>query len=61
MPDQVVEFVVQGVSLEGKLFRIMANGMRCVVLDVRLEQLEPIGRVAARTKLAEVQRVTSDS
>src|SRR5687768_15471491 len=52
-----------------------ANGVRCVVADARLEQIEPIadgvlinlakdnelqvrdGRVAERTKLAEMQRV----
>jgi hypothetical protein len=54
---------------------ITANGVRCVVVDVRLEQIEPMayrflanfakdnelrvrdGRIEARTKLAEMQRV----
>ena len=54
---------------------ITANGVRCVVVDVRLEQIEPMacgflvnfakdnelrvrdGRIEARTKLAELQRV----
>lgn len=54
---------------------VTANGVRCVVVDVRLEQIEPMayrfllnfakdnelqvrdGRVAERTKLAELQRV----
>jgi hypothetical protein len=54
---------------------VTANGVRCVVVDVRLEQIEPMayrflinfakdnelqvrdGRVAQRTKLAEMQRV----
>ena len=54
---------------------ITANGVRCVVVDVRLEQVHPMayrfllnfakdnelqvrdGRVAERTKLAELQRV----
>jgi hypothetical protein len=54
---------------------VNANGARCVVVDVRLEQIEPMayrflinfakdnelqvreGRVAERTKLAEMQRV----
>jgi len=105
MPDaSAVEFVIQGTTLDGKLFRrgdpgerlcgvvsvgggdhrmqyspfihpITANGVRCAVLDVRLEQIEPMahrfvlsfakdnelrvcdGRVAKRSKLAELQRV----
>ena len=54
---------------------VTSSGVRCVVVDVRLEELEPMayrfllsfakdnelrtrdGRVAERTKLAEVQRV----
>ena len=54
---------------------VTANGVRCVVVDARLEQVEPMayrfllnfakdnelqvrdGRVAERTKLAEMQRV----
>src|SRR5687768_5377662 len=54
---------------------VSANGVRCVVVDARLEQIEPMayrflvnfvkdnelqvrdGRVAQRTKLAELQRV----
>jgi len=54
---------------------VTSDGVRCVVVDVRLEQLEPMayrfllgfakdnelrtrdGRVAERTKLAELQRV----
>ena len=68
---QVVEFVIAGVTLDGKPFRpsdwaerlcgvmaafggdhrmqdspfvhpITANGVRCVVVDVRLEQVEPM-------------------
>ena len=102
--DEVVEFVIQGVTLDGKPFRpsdwaerlcgvmsafggdhrmqyspfvhpVTANGVRCVVVDRRLEELEPQayrflmnfakdnelktrdGRIAERTKLAEMQRV----
>ena len=69
--EAVVEFVIQGVTLDGKPFRpsdwaerlcgvmaafghdqrmqyspfvhpITANGVRCVVVDVRLEQIEPM-------------------
>ena len=54
---------------------IMAGGIRCVVVDIRLEEVEPMayrfllsfakdnelkvrdGRVAERTKLAELQKV----
>jgi hypothetical protein len=54
---------------------VSSNGVRCVVVDVRLEQIEPMayrflvsfakdnelkvrdGRVAERSKLAELQRV----
>src|SRR3954453_16026769 len=54
---------------------ITANGVRCVVVDVRLEEVEPMasrfllsfakdnalrtrdGRIAERSKLAEMQRV----
>ena len=106
MPEAegVVEFVIQGVTVDGKLFRpsdwaerlcgvmaafgndhrmqyspfvhpVTANGVRCVVVDVRLEELEPMayrflvsfakdnelqvrdGRIAERTRLAELQRV----
>src|ERR1700737_1314510 len=68
---EVVEFVIQGETLDGKPFRpsdwaerlcgvmsafggdhrmqyspfvhpITANGVRCVVVDVRLEELEPM-------------------
>src|SRR3970040_1031545 len=100
----VVEFVIQGVTLDAKLFRpsdwaerlcgvmaafggdhrmqyspfvhpVTAAGVRCVVVDVRLEELEPMayrflvsfakdnelqvrdGRIAERTRLAELQRV----
>jgi Protein of unknown function (DUF3579) len=100
----VVEFVIQGIMLDGKPFRpsdwaerlcgvmsafggdhrmqyspfvhpVTANGVRCVVVDVRLEELEPMayrfllsfakdnelrvrdGRIAERSKLAEMQRV----
>ena len=72
MPElQVCEFVIQGVTLEGKPFRpsdwaerlcgvmsafggdhrmqyspfvhpISANGVRCVVVDTRLESIEPM-------------------
>jgi hypothetical protein len=102
--SEVVEFVIQGITIDGQPFRpsdwaerlcgvmsafggdhrmqyspfvhpITAAGVRCVVVDVRLEQIEPMayrfllsfakdndlqvrdGRVAARTKLAELQRV----
>jgi hypothetical protein len=109
MPEAAaVEFVLQGVTLDGKAFRpsdwaerlcgvmsafggdhrmqyspyvhpITANGIRCVVVDKRLEQIQPMayrfllnfakdnelqvrdGRVAERTKLAELQGATSDS
>ena len=100
----VVEFVIRGVTLDGRPFRpsdwaerlcgvmaafgndhrmqyspfvhpVTANGVRCVVVDVRLEELEPMayrflvsfakdnelqvrdGRIAERTRLAELQRV----
>jgi hypothetical protein len=54
---------------------VTANGVRCVVVDVRLEEIEPMayrfllsfakdnelqvrdGRVAERTRLAELQRI----
>ena len=102
--EGIIEFVIQGVTIEGKPFRpsdwaerlcgvmsafggdhrmqyspfvhpINANGVRCVVVDVRLEELEPMayrfllsfamenelrtrdGRVAERSKLAEMQRI----
>ena len=72
MPDSgIVEFIIQGQTLEGKPFRpsdwaerlcgvmsafggdhrmqyspfvhpITTNGVRCVVVDVRLEELEPM-------------------
>ena len=101
---EVVEFVIAGVTLDGKPFRpsdwaerlcgvmsafggdhrmqyspfvppITANGVRCVVVDLRLEQVEPMayrfllafakdnelevrdGRIAERSKLAQVQRI----
>ncbi|OGA39346.1 MAG: hypothetical protein A3G28_08070 [Betaproteobacteria bacterium RIFCSPLOWO2_12_FULL_68_19] len=106
MPEAgaVVEFVIRGVTLDGKPFRpsdwaerlcgvmaafggdhrmqyspfvhpVTAAGVRCVVVDVRLEELEPMayrflvsfakdnelqvrdGRIAERTRLAELQRV----
>jgi len=106
MPEAggVVEFVILGLTLEGKPFRpsdwaerlcgvlaafgndhrmqyspfvhpVTANGVRCVVVDLRLEELEPMayrflvsfakdnelqvrdGRIAERTRLAELQRV----
>jgi len=100
----VCEFVIQGLTQDGKPFRpsdwaerlcgvmsafggdhrmqyspfvhpITANGIRCVVVDLRLEQVEPMayrfllsfakdnelqvrdGRIAERSKLAELQRV----
>ena len=102
--NAIAEFVIQGVTADGKPFRpsdwaerlcgvmsafggdhrmqyspyvhpVTANGIRCVVVDLRLEELEPMayrfllsfakdndlkvrdGRVAERTKLAELQRV----
>lgn len=71
LANDVCEFVIQGVTLEGRPFRpsdwaerlcgvmaafggdhrmqyspfvhpITANGVRCVVVDVRLEQIEPM-------------------
>jgi hypothetical protein len=101
--SEVVEFIIQGITLDGQAFRpgdwaerlcgvmsafggdhrmqysafvhpVTANGVRCVVVDVRLEQIEPMayrfllsfakdnelrvrdGRVAERTKLAQLQR-----
>jgi hypothetical protein len=100
----IFEFVIEGITLDGKPFRpsdwaerlcdlmsvfggdhrmqhspfvhpVTANGVRCVVVDVRLEEVEPMayrfllsfardnelrvrdGRVAERTKLAQMQRV----
>jgi len=102
--NEVVEFVIQGITRDGKPFRpsdwaerlcgvmaafggdhrmqyspfvhpITVDGVRCVVVDVRLEEIEPMayrflinfakdnelrvrdGRVAERTRLAELQRV----
>ncbi len=69
--DAIVEYVIQGVTLEGKPFRpsdwaerlcgvmaafggdqrmqyspyvhpVLAAGLRCVVVDVRLEEIEPM-------------------
>ena len=69
--DAIVEFLIQGVTLDGKPFRpsdwaerlcgvmaafggdnrmqyspyvhpVLAAGLRCVVVDVRLEELEPM-------------------
>ena len=69
--DPIVEFVIQGVTLDGKTFRpsdwaerlcgvmaafggdhrmqyspyvhpVTAGGVRCVVVDLRLEELEPM-------------------
>jgi hypothetical protein len=105
MPEQgVVEFVIVGVTLDGKPFRpsdwaerlcgvmsafggdhrmqyspfvypVTSDGVRCVVVDVRLEEVEPMayrfllsfakdnelrtrdGRVAERTKFAQLQRM----
>jgi len=105
MPAEgVVEFVILGVTLDGKPFRpsdwaerlcgvmsafggdqrlqyspfvypVTSDGVRCVVVDVRLEEIEPMayrfllsfakdnelrtrdGRVAERSKLAQMQRV----
>jgi hypothetical protein len=71
MPETVSEFVIQGLTLDGKPFRpsdwaerlcgvmaafggdhrmqyspfvhpITANGVRCVVVDTRLEEIEPM-------------------
>ena len=100
---EIVEFVIQGLTEDGKGFRpsdwaerlcgvmsafggdrrmayspyvhpVTANGVKCVVVDIRLERLEPMayrfllsfakdnalqvreGRVAGRTKIAELQR-----
>jgi len=105
MPAEgIVEFVILGVTLDGKPFRpsdwaerlcgvmsafggdqrlqyspfvypVTSDGVRCVVVDVRLEEIEPMayrfllsfakdnelrtrdGRVAERSKLAQLQRV----
>ena len=104
MAEAVIEFVIQGITLDGKPFRpsdwaerlcgvmsafggdhrmqyspfvhpITADGVRCVVVDVRLEEVEPMayrfllsfakdnelrtrdGRIAERSKLAQVQRL----
>ena len=71
MPDAIVEFIIQGVTLDGKPFRpsdwaerlcgvmsafggdhrmqyspyvhpVTASGVRCVVVDIRLEEIEPM-------------------
>ena len=102
--EAIVEYVIQGITLDGKPFRpsdwaerlcgvmaafggdhrmqyspyvhpVTTAGVRCVVVDVRLEELEPMayrflinfakdnelqtrdGRIAERSKLAELQRV----
>lgn len=51
MSDAVVEFVIQGLNLDGKAFR-PSDWAELQVRD---------GRVAERTKLAELQRVTSET
>ena len=100
----IAEFVIQGMTGDGKPFRpsdwaerlcgvmsafggdhrmqyspyvhpVTSNGVRCVVVDIRLEELEPMayrfllsfakdnelrvrdGRIAERSRLAEMQRV----
>ena len=105
---EIVEFVIQGLTGEGKPFRpsdwaerlcgvmsafggdrrmayspyvhpITANGVKCVVVDIRLESIEPMayrflisfatenelrmrdGRIAERTRLAELQRAGGDA
>ena len=75
----VVEFVSES-SLDGMRYSpfvhpVSANGVRCLVVDAWLEELEPMayrfpvsfaqdnelqvrdGRIAERTRLAELQRV----
>lgn len=71
MPEAVAEFVIQGLTLDGRPFRpsdwaerlcgvmsafggdrrmqyspfvhpVTASGVRCVVVDIRLEQVEPM-------------------
>lgn len=74
MPDQVVEFVTRGVTLDGKPFRpsdlaerlcgvMSAFGGDHRMLDFAKDNELQVrdGRIAERTKLAELQRVTSES
>ena len=81
MPESAAaEFVIQGSTLDGKVFLggdhrmqyspfvhpITMNGVRCVVVDRRLELINFAkdnelrvreGRIEERTRLAELQRV----
>jgi hypothetical protein len=53
MPEAaVVEFVIQRTTRHGKPFV-----RRCVVVDVRLEYIEPMGYGLLLTSLAEMQRL----
>jgi hypothetical protein len=68
MPDaSAVEFVIQGTALDGKLFRpgdrdvrleqIEPKAYRFLLSFARDNELRVRGRVAERSKLAELQRV----
>lgn len=69
MPEQAVEFVILGITLDGKPFRPSDWAERlCGVMsafggDRRKDNEFQVrdGRVTERTKLAELQGVTSDS
>ena len=54
MPEQAVEFVIRLEQLEPMACRFLLNFAKDNELQVR------DGRVAERTKLAELQRVTSE-
>ena len=105
---EVVEFVIQGLTEDGRSFRpsdwaerlcgvmsafggdhrmayspyvhpVTSGGVRCVVVDTRLERIEPMayrfllgfakdnelrvrdGRIAERTRLAELRRAAGDA
>ena len=105
---EIVEFVIQGLTEDGKTFRpsdwaerlcgvmsafggdhrmayspyvhpVTSNGVKCVVVDIRLERIEPMafrflisfakenelrvrdGRVAERTRLAQIRRAEGDA
>ena len=57
MPDPVVEFVIQGATLDGKPFRPSDRAFPLYFAKDNELQVRD-GRVAERTKLAELQRVT---
>jgi len=69
MPEQAVEFVILGITLDGKPIRPsdwaerLCGAMSAFGGDRRKDNELQVrdGRIAERTKLAELQGVTSDS